>query len=169
MEVDYLGCPVFNREILNKIGLCDEKYFFYFEDSDFCEKAKKFGYKIINVYPAISYHRRSTTIGIHEPKTYYFLRRNKLRFIIKHYSILRLLVASTWWFLTIFIDALKFFPLTQRFLLLTGLLKTKYKAGHIVALVNALNWNLRNISNHFKARIGERAKLRRWEFAKKRA
>lgn len=158
-EVDFVGCPVFYRKLLDEIGLCDEKYYFFFEDSDFCERAKKIGYKIINVYSAISYHRRSATIVAESPKSYYFLRRNTVRFIIKHYSPLRLCIASIWWFLTMFLDVLKFFPLTQKTLLYLGILKMRYEQEHFKALVNAIYWNIKNIKDHFKARIEQRSIL----------
>jgi len=32
--------------VINKIGLLDERYFMYFEDLDYCRKAKKFGLKV---------------------------------------------------------------------------------------------------------------------------
>lgn len=162
-EVDYVGCPVFHIKLLDKmrssddtIELCDEKYHFYCEDSDFCERARKMGYKVINVYSAISYHRRSATMEAQSAKSYYYLRRNKLRFIIKHYSIFRLFVASIWWSLTVFSDAIRFFPLTQKFLLYAGLQKMSYEPmGQ--TLIDLVYWNIRNIKDHFRARMREMA------------
>ncbi|MCX6724719.1 MAG: glycosyltransferase family 2 protein [Candidatus Shapirobacteria bacterium] len=34
------------REIINKFGLLDERYFMYFEDLDYCRRVRKNGYKI---------------------------------------------------------------------------------------------------------------------------
>ncbi len=160
-EVDFVGCPVFYRTLLDEIGLCDEKYYFYYEDSDFCERAKKIGYKIINVYSAISYHRRSMTIKTHSSKSYYFLKRNNLRYIIKHYSSLRLCIASIWWFLIMFFEMLTFFPLTQKFIRYIGVLNLKYEPECFKALINAIYWNRLNIKDHFKARKEQKAILAR--------
>jgi GT2 family glycosyltransferase len=63
-EVDWLsgGCLLFKKEIIKAIGLLDEKYFFGYEDIDFCRRAKKQGVKII-YYPkaeVIHYHGLSS-------------------------------------------------------------------------------------------------------------
>lgn len=41
---------LFKREVIDKIGLFDENYFMYFEESDYCLQAIKHGYKMI-YYP----------------------------------------------------------------------------------------------------------------------
>jgi GT2 family glycosyltransferase len=47
-EVDQpLGSALMiKKEIIDKIGLLDERYFIYYEEVDFCYRAKKAGYKI---------------------------------------------------------------------------------------------------------------------------
>jgi len=47
-EIDYIsGCAMMiKRRVFEKIGLFDERYFLYFEDADFCLRAKKAGFKI---------------------------------------------------------------------------------------------------------------------------
>jgi len=47
-ELDYVsGCAMLVwRRVFEKIGLFDERYFLYFEDADFCLRAKKAGFKI---------------------------------------------------------------------------------------------------------------------------
>lgn len=47
-ETEFLtGCAMFiNKDVFLKTGLFDEDYFFYFEDSDFCLKVRKAGYKL---------------------------------------------------------------------------------------------------------------------------
>lgn len=46
-EVDwFLGaCLIIRKEVLQKIGLFDERYFLFFEDTDFCRSMKMAGYK----------------------------------------------------------------------------------------------------------------------------
>jgi len=45
-RVDYVGgcCMLIRRKVIDKIGLFDERFFMYFEDADFCLRAKKMGY-----------------------------------------------------------------------------------------------------------------------------
>ena len=92
-EVDYVsGCCMFvKREIFKENRLFDENYFMYWEDSDFCYRAKQNGFNIIyNPRITISHNineekeRQSEFV-----KTNYF--KGRLLFIFKHYP-LRLLI-----------------------------------------------------------------------------
>lgn len=49
IKCDYVaGCSLLiKREVLEKVGLLDEKYFIYFEDVDFCVAARKYGFKTV--------------------------------------------------------------------------------------------------------------------------
>jgi len=48
LPIDYISgcCMLIRRKVFDKIGLLDEKYFLFFEDVDFCLRAKKAGLKI---------------------------------------------------------------------------------------------------------------------------
>lgn len=78
-------CMLIKREIIEKIGLFDEKYFLYYEDSDFSERIKKAGYEIYYVPDAIMYHKNAQSTGgsgghLHD----YFLTRNQMLFGMKY-------------------------------------------------------------------------------------
>jgi GT2 family glycosyltransferase len=47
-QIDYVSgcCMKIKREVFEKIGLFDERFYMYFEDVDFCVRAKKAGFKI---------------------------------------------------------------------------------------------------------------------------
>ena len=85
-EVDYVPVIMTKREVLRKIGLCDPSFFIYFEDTDFCLRARKAGYKIIYVPSAIFWHKGSSTVGKFSYRGYYYLRRNQIWFIVKNFS-----------------------------------------------------------------------------------
>ncbi len=57
-ELDYVsGCAMLiHRPVLEKIGLLDKRYFLYFEDVDFCLRAKKAGFKITAESKALITH-----------------------------------------------------------------------------------------------------------------
>lgn len=40
------GAMLISQEVIDKIGLFDERFFMYFEDLDYCRRAKKAGFKI---------------------------------------------------------------------------------------------------------------------------
>ncbi|HCX25312.1 MAG: hypothetical protein UX08_C0006G0009 [Candidatus Collierbacteria bacterium GW2011_GWB1_45_35] len=75
------GCLFIVRaEILEKVGLFDERYCLYFEDSDLCLRVKKAGYKLL-VDPQIKIgHKVAQSSGIGSPLNDYFLTRNRLLF-----------------------------------------------------------------------------------------
>jgi GT2 family glycosyltransferase len=67
-EVDWVqGSAMFvKKEIIDKIGLMDEKFFMYFEDADWCRRFRKAGYKVV-YFPEAQmshyYHRASKKWG----------------------------------------------------------------------------------------------------------
>ena len=47
-EIEYVSgaCMVVDRKVFEKIGFFDERFFMYFEDVDFCLRAKQAGFKV---------------------------------------------------------------------------------------------------------------------------
>ena len=48
-EVDYISgaCLLIKKELFERLGLLKEDYFLLWEETDFCSRAKKAGYKVI--------------------------------------------------------------------------------------------------------------------------
>lgn len=89
-EEDYItGCLMLvKREVLEKVGLMDERYFLYYEETDWCAKIKKYGYKLIFEPKSVIYHKvSSSTKNINDVMKYYY-DRNSYFFIINNYGIL---------------------------------------------------------------------------------
>lgn len=85
-ECDFItGCAMLiSSEVLRNIGLLDSAYFMYYEDSDFCVRAHKAGYKIIFVPSAEVWHKKKKGPL---PSYYYFYNaRNRLLFVKKFSS-----------------------------------------------------------------------------------
>ncbi|HOX96120.1 MAG TPA: glycosyltransferase family 2 protein [Candidatus Woesebacteria bacterium] len=81
-EVDFItGCLFIVRsEILKKVGLFDERYCLYFEDSDLGMRIKKAGYKLVVDSNIKLWHKVAQSSGIGSPLNDYFLTRNRLLF-----------------------------------------------------------------------------------------
>ncbi len=47
-KVDYVGCgfTLIKKQVIEKIGLFDENFFLYYEDTDFCKRANNFGFEV---------------------------------------------------------------------------------------------------------------------------
>lgn len=56
-------CMMISRECLKKIGGLPEDYFMYYEDLDYCVKAKEAGYKIVYNPEGVIYHCVSSSGG----------------------------------------------------------------------------------------------------------
>lgn len=88
-ETDYVsGAALFTKkEVFESIGFFDENYFLYYEDSDFCLRAKKAGFKILYIPKAVVYHKNALSTGLGSPLQDYFITRNRLLFAFKFLSI----------------------------------------------------------------------------------
>lgn len=81
-DVDLItGCLFITKlEVLKKVGLFDERYCLYFEDSDLAMRIKKASYKLM-LDPSIKlWHKVAQSSGIGSPLNDYFLTRNRLLF-----------------------------------------------------------------------------------------
>jgi GT2 family glycosyltransferase len=56
-------CMLIKREVIEKIGLLDQKLFFSWEDTDYSIRAKQAGFRIIYVPEAVIWHKNAGTSG----------------------------------------------------------------------------------------------------------
>jgi len=89
------GAALFTkREIIEKIGLMDEIFFMYVEETDWNYRVKKAGYKIIYFPEAVIYHKvdvinKYNRLGFRDnPFQIYLYNRNKIIFTMKHFSLI---------------------------------------------------------------------------------
>ncbi len=64
-NIDYIiGASMFvSKEFLLVVGLMDERYFLYYEDVDWSERAKRKGYKILYCWKSKVFHKEGASIG----------------------------------------------------------------------------------------------------------
>lgn len=74
------GCSMLvTREVLEKVGLLDEKIFFSWEDVDFSIRARKLGFAIAYVPDSIVWHKNANTSGgAGSPIQDFYQTRNRL-------------------------------------------------------------------------------------------
>ncbi len=80
-------CMFITRKVLKEVGMFDEKYFMYYEDTDLSVKAKKAGFKVMYVPKAILWHKVARSSAIGSELTDYFTTRNRMLFGIKYASL----------------------------------------------------------------------------------
>ncbi len=76
--IDYVSgcCMYIKRQVFEKIGLVDERFFMYFEDADFCTRAGKAGFKIGIEPKAVITHKLIEGEERNGYKKYNLLRSN---------------------------------------------------------------------------------------------
>lgn len=74
------------REVFERAGLLDEKFFLYFEEVDWCMKVGQAGYRILAAPSSVVWHEVSGTLGTTSPVIDYYMLRNHLRLIGRHWS-----------------------------------------------------------------------------------
>jgi len=86
LEVEYVAgcCMLIRRDVFEKIGLLDEKYFIYFEDVDFCITAKKKGFKVVVDPQGFIYHKLGGSMDRWSSRAIYRNLLGNFIFISKH-------------------------------------------------------------------------------------
>lgn len=85
-EVDFIvGCGLMiKRGVIEKVGLLDERYFLYYEETDLCARVREAGYRIVYQPAARLWHKVSRSTGVDSPLTLYYMRRNGLLYLSRH-------------------------------------------------------------------------------------
>jgi len=74
------------REVFETVGLIDEDFFLYYEETDWCLQVQRAGYQIMAVPSSTVLHKVSSVLGETSPIIDYYMSRNHLRFVARHWS-----------------------------------------------------------------------------------
>jgi len=81
-------CMLIRRSVFDRIGVMDERFFIYYDDSDFVRRAYGAGISIWYIPHAVISHKEGSSTGAVSPTAQYWLCRNLLLFTGKHESAL---------------------------------------------------------------------------------
>jgi hypothetical protein len=87
LERDYLtGCALLvSRQLFQEVGLFDERFFMYYEDSDFSLRARSAGFDLLLVPLAKVWHKVSSSSGGRDsPNERYWMAYSSVLFYYKH-------------------------------------------------------------------------------------
>lgn len=81
--VDFVtGCAILaRRPVWEKVGLLDDKFFMYYEETEWCVRARRAGFEIVHVPTAMVWHKISIVQRSASTHTYYYMTRNRLLFL----------------------------------------------------------------------------------------
>lgn len=97
LDVDYgVGAALLiRREAIEAAGLLDQRFFLYYEETDWCLRAGDAGFRVVYVPQAKVWHKVSrSTASAHETLIYYFCRNRLLLLKKRRAGALRLLGIS---------------------------------------------------------------------------
>jgi GT2 family glycosyltransferase len=87
IEVDSVigACMIIRRDAIEQVGLLDEDYFLFLEETDWCYRMKRVGWKIYHVPQAEIYHFQGKGVEIEKKKArveyyrsrYHFFKKNR--------------------------------------------------------------------------------------------
>jgi GT2 family glycosyltransferase len=137
------GAAMFFRcSVLAEIGLLDELFYSYFEETDICWRTLLAGYKIKYVPGSVVYHLGGATVNYHNPQRIYLIHRNNLIGLIKNYEVKNLL---------------RYFPLRIMFELVSALFYLKKDFRYTIQVFRSLLW----ITVHFSDILNSRREVQR--------
>ena len=86
------SAAMYRREMLEQIGMFDESFFLYCEDTDLGLRARWAGWECVYVPSAIVEHRYSRSAGSASPTKAYYVERNRLCTVAKNFPLRLLLL-----------------------------------------------------------------------------
>ena len=88
-DVEYVTGAVFaiRETVLGEIGYLDERFFpGYFEEVDFCRRARERGHRVVCVSESTVEHLESQTMKSNPRQQRYAFHKNRLAYILKHFE-----------------------------------------------------------------------------------
>lgn len=85
-DVDFVtGCGLLiTRAAIERVGLLDERYFMYWEETDWCVRVRRAGWRVRFVPQAEMRHKAPLDVSALSPTTLYYVTRNRLLFFATH-------------------------------------------------------------------------------------
>lgn len=125
------ACMLVRQSLINRVGFLRTEYFLYYEETDFCLRAKENGYKVFFNPESKIYHKISSSTGKNSPLQTYYQNRNRVLFIRLNFRGMKKFVAIVYYLMIAFPKSI-----------MKNLLYVRI--NHLKALFNAILWNLKD-------------------------
>lgn len=85
-EVDWIsGCAILvRRSVIEQVGMIDARYFYFWEETEWCLRASEAGWRIVHVPEARLWHKGVQRDYRPQPAVTYYATRNRLLTLAKH-------------------------------------------------------------------------------------
>jgi len=87
-QVEWIsGCGILvRRAVIEQVGMIDERYFYYWEETEWCLRAGKSGWQVVHVPQAKLWHKGVQRNHQPKPSVTYYATRNRLLTLYKHHA-----------------------------------------------------------------------------------
>lgn len=143
-----------SRKNLEKVGMMAENYFLYYEELDWGNRIKQAGMKIGVCLSSKIIHKESASVSKISECKLYFMTRNRILYIRKHFTKAQRLMFSSFFFLVSIPKSLLIF-----------FLKMDFKS--VSAFLAAISWHFSNdvSSNRLGYKFDGLSKRMRWKIS----
>jgi GT2 family glycosyltransferase len=85
-DVDWISgcCIMLRREVIEQVGPIDERFFYYWEETELCIRAARAGWRIVHIPEAKLWHKGVQRNYQPKPSVTYYKTRNRLLTLSKH-------------------------------------------------------------------------------------
>jgi GT2 family glycosyltransferase len=97
-QVDWIsGCAILvRRKVIEDVGILDERFFYYWEETEWCLRAGRSGWKVLHVPQAHLWHKGVQRDYRPGPSVTYYNTRNRFLMLAKHNAPLPVWL-HVWW------------------------------------------------------------------------
>jgi hypothetical protein len=137
------------RKALDKVGLFDEDFFIYFEETDLCHRLWLAGYKVIYEPSSLVFHYEAvdTHKQMNNERILFLSYRNRIASFIKNVSLVRLMgLLGT--LLVVYVFLIVLYLITLRW-------------GSASSVLRAIWWNIMSLPNTLRKRAYIQGQLRK--------
>lgn len=98
LEVDFISGSValVRAEVLRKVGILDEDYFFNTEVADHCQRAREAGYQTVVDCHARAHHNLDRSSALRSTLYIYYIIRNRFVYVRKRYRLAKWPLMAVW-------------------------------------------------------------------------
>jgi GT2 family glycosyltransferase len=95
-DVDWIsGCAILvRRAVIEQIGMLDQRFFYYWEETEWCLRAREAGWRIVHVPQAKLWHKGVQRDYHPSPSVTYYSTRNRFMVLQKHHAPLAAWLAA---------------------------------------------------------------------------
>jgi GT2 family glycosyltransferase len=95
-QVDWIsGCAIMlRRQVIEQVGMLDERFFYYWEELEWCVRATRSGWTIMHVPAAKLWHKGVQRDYRPKPYVTYYNTRNRFLLLLKHRAPLSVWTAA---------------------------------------------------------------------------